>query len=119
MIAPDAAAMRSLIKIILSMAKFNETVAEGNSLTFGWFVGFARLDIPSAVRNTGRARADPMTLWNKLKERLASLRGRPALDALLAHANPNHPLAVRLEWAEDLFAWVRRDVPTTRLKLLL
>jgi site-specific recombinase len=60
-----------------------------------------------------------MTLWNKLKERLASLRGRPALDALLAHANPNHPLAVRLEWAEDLFAWVRRDVPTTRLKLLL
>jgi hypothetical protein len=32
MIEPEAAARRNLIKMILSMAKFNETVAEGNSL---------------------------------------------------------------------------------------
>src|SRR6478609_1156794 len=82
-------------------------------------MGFARLDIPSAVGNTGRAGDDIMIFWSKLKERLTNSRGHPALDALLTHANPNHPLAVRLEWAEDLFAWVRRDVPTTRLKLLL
>lgn len=33
MIAPDAAAMSSLIKMILSMTKFTGTVAGGNSLT--------------------------------------------------------------------------------------
>ena len=55
----------------------------------------------------------------KLLDLLASLRGRPALDALLAHARPDVPLAERVAWAEDLLAWVRRDVPATRLRLLL
>jgi site-specific recombinase len=41
------------------------------------------------------------------------------LDALLAHARPDVPLAERVAWAEDLLAWVRRDVPATRLRLLL
>ena len=57
--------------------------------------------------------------WNYFKERLALLRGRPALDALLAHAQPGQPLAARVAWAEDLLAWVRRDVPATRVRLLL
>ena len=53
------------------------------------------------------------------RERMAGWRRRPALDALLAHANPEHPLAERVDWAEDLFEWVRRGVPATRLKLFL
>lgn len=61
----------------------------------------------------------PMISWSQLKERWANQRGGPALDALLTHANPNQSLAARMEWAEDLFAWVRRDGPAMRLKLLL
>lgn len=60
-----------------------------------------------------------MSWWQKFRDRLASLRGRPALDALLTHARPDQSLAERVAWAEDLLAWVRRDVPATRLKLLL
>ena len=59
-----------------------------------------------------------MIWWQQFRERWASLRGRPALDALLAHARPDQSLAERVAWAEDLFAWVRRDVPATRLRLL-
>ena len=57
--------------------------------------------------------------WQHLKSRLASLQGRPALDALLAHAHPDDSLAERLAWAEDLLSWVRREAPATRLRLLL
>jgi len=57
--------------------------------------------------------------WQNFQDRLASLRGKPALDALLTHARPDQSLAERVAWAEDLPAWVRRDVPATRLKLLL
>ena len=60
-----------------------------------------------------------MGRWQQFRDRLASLRGRPALDALLTHARPDQSLAERVAWAEDLLAWVRRDVPATRLKLLL
>ena len=60
-----------------------------------------------------------MSWWQKFRDRLASLRGRPALDALLTHARTDQSLAERVAWAEDLLAWVRRDVPATRLKLLL
>ncbi len=60
-----------------------------------------------------------MSRWQHFRDRLASLRGKPALDALLAQARPDKSLADRVDWAEDLFAWVRRDVPATRLKLLL
>jgi len=60
-----------------------------------------------------------MRIWQKIRDQLAVLRGRPALDALLTHSDPDQPLAARLDWAEDLFAWVRRDTPDTRLKLLL
>jgi len=53
------------------------------------------------------------------RDRVAAWRGRPALDALLAQANPDQPLADRVDWAEDFFEWVRRDEPATRLKLFL
>ena len=57
--------------------------------------------------------------WQQLKDKLASLQGRPALEALLTHAHPDQPLAGRVAWLEDLLSWVRRDVPATRLRLLL
>src|SRR5487761_1929178 len=60
-----------------------------------------------------------MNWWQSFRDRLASLRGRPALDAVLAHARPDQSLAERVAWAEDLFAWVRRDTPATRVRLLL
>jgi site-specific recombinase len=55
----------------------------------------------------------------RLREWLAAVRGRPALDALIAQASPDRPLAERVDWAEDFFAWVRQDVPVARLKLFL
>ena len=60
-----------------------------------------------------------MSDWQRFKDRLAALRGRPALDALVGHPQPDQSLAARVAWAEDLLAWVRRDVPATRLRLLL
>lgn len=60
-----------------------------------------------------------MSWWQHFRDRLASLRGKPALDALLVHARPEASLAERVDWAEDLFEWVRRATPATRLKLLL
>ncbi len=41
------------------------------------------------------------------------------MDALLAHAHVDRPLAERVAWVEDLLAWVWRDAPATRLRLLL
>jgi site-specific recombinase len=57
--------------------------------------------------------------WHYFSERLASVRRKPALDTLLANAAPGQSLAERVAWAEDLLAWVRRDEPATRLRLLL
>jgi len=59
------------------------------------------------------------SLWQYLRNRLASLRRRPAMDALLAQARPDRPLAERVEWTEDLLEWLRRDEPMGRLRLLL
>jgi len=59
-----------------------------------------------------------MSWWQSFRDRWTSLRGGPALDALLAHARADQSLAERVAWAEDLFAWVRRDAPATRLRLL-
>lgn len=59
-----------------------------------------------------------MKWWQTFQDRWASYRGGPALDALLAHARPDQSLAERVAWAEDLFSWVRRDSPATRLRLL-
>ena len=56
---------------------------------------------------------------SRVRERMAQLRGRPALDAVLAQANPGAPLAERVDWAEDFFEWIHRDEPATRLKLFL
>jgi len=50
---------------------------------------------------------------------LASRRGQPALDALLANALPSQSLADRVAWAQDLLTWMRRDDPGKRLRLLL
>jgi len=55
----------------------------------------------------------------QIRDRLAGRQRWPALDALLAQAQPNQPLAARVAWLEDLLAWFRRDVPSTRLRLLL
>lgn len=60
-----------------------------------------------------------MGWWQQIQNRLVSLQRRPALDALLTHARSDQSLAERVAWAEDLLAWVRRDTPGTRLKLLL
>ncbi len=59
-----------------------------------------------------------MSWLNKFKERLAIWQGRPTMDTLLSRANPTLPLSARLDWAEDLLAWIRLDVPATRLRLL-
>lgn len=58
-----------------------------------------------------------MNWWRNFQTRLTAQRGGPALDALLAQARPELSLAERVAWAEDLFAWVRREGPATRLKL--
>jgi site-specific recombinase len=60
-----------------------------------------------------------MSWWQHFRDRLGSLRAGPALDALLAHADPSQPLAERVAWVEDLLTWVRRDAPAQRVKLLL
>ena len=60
-----------------------------------------------------------MKWFPHLRERWASYRGHPALDSLLAYVKPDMPLPDRVAWLEDLLAWVRRDTPTTRLRLLL
>lgn len=43
----------------------------------------------------------------------------PALDVLLAHADPSLPLPERIAWAEDFFAWVRGHNSEKGLKWLL
>ena len=60
-----------------------------------------------------------MIWWQKFLDRLATLRGQPALDVLLTQARADQPLGERVAWAQDLLAWMRRDVPATRLKLFL
>ena len=50
---------------------------------------------------------------------MSGLRRQPALDALLAHADPTQPLPERVAWAEDLVSWVRRRSPEKSLRLLL
>jgi site-specific recombinase len=60
-----------------------------------------------------------MDWWQKIKERWLAPRGGPALDTLLTQARVEQPLAERLAWAEDFFAWVRHDVPATRVRLLI
>ncbi len=60
-----------------------------------------------------------MNWWQRIHDRLRPAPGPPALDALLANAHLDRPLAERVDWAEDLFAWLRRDVPATRLRLFL
>jgi site-specific recombinase len=57
--------------------------------------------------------------WEPLRQRLTRLGRRPALDALLAHADPEQSLADRVAWAEDLLDWMRRRSPEKRLRLLL
>ena len=60
-----------------------------------------------------------MSNWQSLRQRIRSLGRQPALDALLAHADPARPLPERVAWAEDLIAWVRRRTPEKSLLLLL
>lgn len=60
-----------------------------------------------------------MFRWKTLFNRLRVAGNHPALDALLANADPSGPLAERVAWAEDLVAWVRRRTPQTSLRLLL
>ena len=37
--------------------------------------------------------------WQQLCERIGGRSGQPALDALLAHADPTRPLSERVAWA--------------------
>lgn len=60
-----------------------------------------------------------MIWWQKFRERLSSRQGQPALDRLIANAQPSQSLAERIAWAQDLLTWMRRDIPATRLKLFL
>ncbi|HTI69620.1 MAG TPA: site-specific recombinase [Candidatus Limnocylindria bacterium] len=60
-----------------------------------------------------------MKWWTQYAERWATLRGKPALDSLLANTRPDQPLADRIDWAEDILGWIRRDLPAARFKLLL
>lgn len=60
-----------------------------------------------------------MIWWQKFRERLMSRRGQPALDTLMANAQPTQSLAERVAWAQDLLTWMRRDEPAKRLKLFL
>ena len=63
---------------------------------------------------------DNITLqWEKLRQGILRLGRQPALDALLAHADPSRPLPERVAWAEDLIAWVRRRAPEKSLRLLV
>ena len=61
----------------------------------------------------------PVSRWQQLRQRISALGRQPALDALLAHADPAGPLPERVAWAEDLIAWVRRRTPDKSLRLLL
>src|SRR5262245_21460831 len=60
-----------------------------------------------------------MSLTTRLRERWAALRGKPMLDAIIAHANPAAPLRERVDWAEDLFDWARLGDLNPRLKWFL
>ena len=60
-----------------------------------------------------------MPRWSQFLQRIRRPGGHPALDALLAHADPTRPLPERVEWAEDLVQWVRRRTPEKSLRLLL
>jgi len=60
-----------------------------------------------------------VSAWQQLRQRISWLGRQPALDALLAHADPTRPLLERVAWAEDLIAWVRRRSPGKTLRLLL
>ncbi len=60
-----------------------------------------------------------MFIWKKLQQRINGALNQPALDALLAHADPSRPLPERVAWAEDLVTWVRRRTPQKSLRLLI
>lgn len=59
-------------------------------------------------------------LWlEQLRARLLSTTAVAPVDSLLVSADPQAPLADRIEWLEDLLAWVRRAAPGARLRFLL
>ena len=60
-----------------------------------------------------------MPRWEQFRQRVLRLGRQPALDALLAQADPSRPLPERVAWAEDLLDWLRRYAPEKRLILLL
>ena len=60
-----------------------------------------------------------MLKWEQIRQCLVWPVGKPALDAVLAHADPSRPLPERVAWAEDLIAWVRSRSPEKSLRLLL
>lgn len=92
---------------------------------FAWFKSFpvVRCGLSFPAEPAYNSRVDNEvhpSVFKRLCRRLAdAVRGRPALDAVLAQANPDAPLADRVDWAEDFFEWVRRDEPATRLKWFL
>jgi len=59
-----------------------------------------------------------VNLFRQIRELRERLQAAPALDSLLASADPAAPLADRVQWAERCLAWIRRDQPANRLRLL-
>ncbi len=55
----------------------------------------------------------------QLRTRLLNTTAVTPVDSLLASADSQAPLAERIEWLEDLLAWVRRAASGARLKFLL
>ena len=60
-----------------------------------------------------------MNWFLQLRNRTKREHAAPALDTLLFSIRPENSLAERVAWLAKLLDWVRRDTPSSRLRLLL
>lgn len=94
----------------------NETLTLVGGAAPSQFPNFAFVLGRSALSATLR----PAVKWlQQLRSRTERQRAAPALDTLLTGIGPDASLATRVAWLEKLLAWVRRDTPANRLRLLL
>ncbi|MEN9675123.1 MAG: hypothetical protein RIS76_1019, partial [Verrucomicrobiota bacterium] len=59
-----------------------------------------------------------MGWWLKIREGTRR-NAVPGLDSLLTGIGPDSALSDRVAWLERLLSWVRRDIPSQRLRLIL
>ena len=59
-----------------------------------------------------------MGWWLKIREGTRR-NAVPGLDSLLTGIEPDSALSDRVAWLERLLSWVRRDIPSQRLRLIL